>query len=95
MAAYLIGDVEVIDAAGYEVYRQQVPATITAYGGRYLARGGAIETLEGGWAPQRCVILEFPSMARLKTWWDSPEYVPLRAIRERTTRSRIIVTEGL
>ena len=95
MAAYLIGDVEVIDAAGYDVYRQQVPATIAAYGGRYLARGGAIETLEGGWAPQRCVILEFPSMAQLKTWWDSPEYVPLRAIRERTTHSRIIVTEGL
>jgi len=95
MAAYLIGDVEVIDATGYETYRQQVPATIAAYGGRYLARGGAIETLEGAWTPKRCVVLEFPDMAQLKTWWDSPEYVPLRAIRERTTRSNIIVTEGI
>jgi uncharacterized protein (DUF1330 family) len=95
MAAYLIGDVEVIDATGYETYRQQVPATIAAHGGRYLARGGAIETLEGAWTPKRCVVLEFPSMAQLKTWWDSPEYVPLRAIRERTTRSNIIVTEGV
>jgi len=95
MAAYLIGDVEVIDAAGYEVYRMQVPATIDAYGGRYLARGGATQAMEGGWEPHRCVILEFPSMAQLKTWWDSPEYVPLRAIRERTTHSRIIFTEGL
>ena len=95
MAAYLIGDVEVIDAAGFEVYGRQVPATVAAYGGRYLARGGAIEPLEGGWAPKRCVILEFPSMAQLETWWDSPEYVPLRAIRERTARSRIFVTEGL
>jgi uncharacterized protein (DUF1330 family) len=95
MAAYLFGDVEVLDAAGYADYRRQVPATVAAYGGRYLARGGAIETLEGAWSPTRCVILEFPSMAQLKVWWNSPEYVPLRALRERTTRSRIIVTEGV
>ena len=95
MAAYLIGDVEVLDAAGYEVYRQQVPATVAAYGGRYLVRGGAIEQLEGTWAPSRCVVLEFPGMAQLKTWWNSPEYVPLRALRERSTRSNIIVTEGV
>ncbi len=95
MAAYLIGEVEVLDAAGYAAYGQQVPATVAAYGGRYLARGGAIERLEGNWAPSRCVVLEFPSMAQLKTWWDSPEYVPLRALRERCTRSNIIVTEGV
>jgi uncharacterized protein (DUF1330 family) len=95
MAAYVIADVEVLDSAGYEAYRQQVPATIAAYGGRYLARGGATEVLEGGWSPRRCVILEFPSMAQLKAWWDSPEYRPLRAIRERTTRSNLVATEGL
>jgi len=95
MPAYVIADVEVIDGAGYETYRQQVPATITAYGGRYLARGGATEVLEGSWTPKRCVILEFPSMAQLKRWWDSPEYQPLRAIRERTTRSNLVATEGL
>ena len=95
MAAYLIGDVEVVDAAGFGEYRRQVPATVAAYGGRYLARGGAVETLEGSWSPKRCVILEFPSMAQLKVWWDSPEYVPLRALRERTTRSSIVVTEGV
>ena len=95
MAAYLIGDVEVVDAAGFGEYQRQVPATVAAYGGRYLARGGAVETLEGSWSPKRCVILEFPSMAQLKVWWDSPEYVPLRALRERTTRSSIVVTEGV
>jgi uncharacterized protein (DUF1330 family) len=95
MAAYLIGDVEVIDAAGFEVYRQQVPATIAAHGGRYLVRGGAIEKLEGVGSPKRCVVLEFPSMAQLKTWWDSPEYKVLRDLRERTARSNIFVTEGV
>ncbi len=95
MTAYLIADVEVLDAVAYEEYRQKVPATIAAYGGRYIARGGATEVLEGSWSPKRCVLLEFPSMARLKAWWDSPEYVPLRAIRQRATRSNLIVTEGL
>ncbi len=95
MPAYVIADVEVLDATGYEEYRQKVPATITAYGGRYLARGGATEVLEGSWSPKRCVILEFPDMERFRAWWDSPEYVPLRRLRERTTRSHLVVTQGL
>ena len=95
MVAYVIADIEVIDAAGYEEYRRQVPGTIAAYGGRYLARGGATEVLEGTWSPNRCVILEFPDMERFKAWWSSPEYAPVRAIRERTTQSNLVVTQGL
>lgn len=95
MSAYVIADVEVIDPVGYEDYRQKVPATIAAHGGRYLARGGAMEVLEGAWSPKRCVILEFPSMAQFRAWWTSPEYAPLRALRERTTKSHLVVTEGL
>lgn len=95
MSAYVIADVEVIDSAGYEQYRQQVPATIAAFGGRYLVRGGALTALEGDWLPKRCVILEFPSMAQLEAWYDSPAYVPLRALRQRTTKSRLVKVEGL
>jgi uncharacterized protein (DUF1330 family) len=95
MAAYVIANVEVADPAGYEEYKKQAPATITAYGGRYLTRGGAREVLEGDWAPNRVVILEFPSMAQLKAWYDSPEYRPLRQIRERTTKSSIVAVEGV
>lgn len=95
MAVYVIADVEVVDRDGYEEYRQQVPATIAAYGGRYLARGGATEVLEGTWSPKRCIILEFPDMAGFQAWWTSPEYVPLRALRERTTKSHLVLTQGL
>lgn len=95
MATYVIADVEVTDAAGYEEYRQKVPATIAAHGGRYLARGGATELLEGSWLPKRCVILEFPTRAQFTAWWTSAEYEPLRALRQRTTKSHLIVTEGL
>ena len=95
MAAYLIADVEVLDPSGFAEYQQRVPATITQYGGRYLVRGGAPETLEGAWSPKRCVVLEFPSMAQLRIWYASPEYLPLIAIRQRTTRSKLVATEGI
>jgi len=95
MSAYLIADVEVLDSAGYEEYRQQVPATIAAFGGKYLVRGGALTALEGDWSPKRCVVLEFPSLEKLKAWYDSPAYVPLRAVRQRTTKSKLVMVEGL
>lgn len=95
MAAYVIADIEILDPQLFEEYRQKVPATITAHGGRYLARGGATEVLEGSWSPRRCVILEFPDMERFRTWWASPEYAPLRTLRQRATRSNLIVTQGL
>jgi len=95
MAAYLVADIEVLDPEGYEEYRQKAPATIAAYGGRYLARGGVSSVLEGDWSPKRLVLLEFPSMQGLDAWWNSPEYRPLRAIRERTARSNMVASEGL
>jgi uncharacterized protein (DUF1330 family) len=95
MAAYLIADIEITEPVGYEEYRRRVPAIIAAHGGRYLARGGATEVLEGTWQPRRSAIIEFPSLASLKAFWDSPEYQPLRAIRERSARSNLVVIEGL
>ena len=95
MAAYIFANVEITDPAGYEEYRKQVPATIASYGGRYLTRAGATEVLEGNWTSKRLVILEFSDMARLKAWYDSPEYRPLREIRERTAKSIVLAIEGV
>ncbi len=94
MAAYLIGDIEVLDAEGFEDYRARVPAVIAAHGGSYKVRGGAIEVLEDDWTPKRCVILEFPDMAMLKAFYNSPEYAPLLALRKTCTKSKIIAVEG-
>jgi uncharacterized protein (DUF1330 family) len=95
MAAYVIADIEVTDSAGFAEYQQKVPATIAAHGGRYLVRGGAVEVAEGHWSPNRCVVLEFADMAQLKKWYGSPEYRPLIAIRERTTRSNLVFVDGV
>jgi uncharacterized protein (DUF1330 family) len=95
MPAYLVAELEVTDPAGFEEYRKGVPATIAAHGGRYLARGGALESLEGGWSPKRMVILEFPSLAQAKAWYTSPEYQELLALRQRSSNSKAVLIEGL
>lgn len=95
MAAYVLADIEVTDPAAFEEYRQGVSATVTAFGGRYLTRGGKVEVLEGAWTPKRLVILEFPSMARLKEWYDAPEYQPLLELRKKATVSNLVIAEGI
>jgi len=95
MPAYVMAFIEVKDPVGFEEYRQKVPPTIAAHGGRYLARGGQAEAVEGTSPGKRVAILEFPSYAQAKAWWESPEYQPLRVLRERTTDSTLIITEGL
>ncbi len=94
MAAYLIVDLEVKNSAGYDDYRRQVPATLAKYGGRFIVRGGASETLEGSWAPKRVVVVEFPDMAALKRWYNSEDYKPLIALRQKHSAGDVIAVEG-
>ncbi len=95
MSAYFVVDIEVIDAFGYEEYRRLAPATVSAYGGRYLTRGGKVESIEGDWMPHRFVVLEFESIAQIKKWYDSPEYSAIKPIRLRTTNSKAFIIEGV
>ena len=95
MPAYVIVEVEVTDPAGYEDYKQMVPPSLAAYGGKYAVRGGACETLEGSWQPKRVVVLEFPSVARARQWWTSEEYSAAKALRQRTATTQMIVVEGI
>ena len=95
MAGYLIAEIEVHDPALFEEYRKQVPATIARYGGKYLVRGGATDTIEGGWTPARLVVLEFPSLEQARKWYHSAEYKPLLAMRLKAAKSKAILAEGV
>jgi uncharacterized protein (DUF1330 family) len=95
MAAYVIGEVDVMDPAAYEEYRKQVGAVLTKYGGRFIARGGKVEALEGGWSPKRLVLLEFPSMEQALKWYRSPEYAPLIKLRQKASRGKLVALEGI
>lgn len=94
MPAYLISTIEITDPAGYEEYRKQVAPVLQKYGGRFLVRGGAYETLEGEWPEWRHVVLEFPSKEQARAWYDSPEYTPLKRLRQSASEGRGIIIEG-
>jgi uncharacterized protein (DUF1330 family) len=95
MPAYVIAEVTVTDASTMEEYRKQVPATVARYGGRFLVRGGAHETIEGDWKPNRLVILEFPTMEQARRWYDSEEYREPKALRIKSGRTNLVVVEGV
>ena len=95
MTAYFIVDNEVTDHAGFEEYRNQVPATVEKYGGKFLVRGGRVQALEGDWKPKRIVVTEFPTTEHAQRWYDSEEYRVLKALRLRTARGSVVLVEGV
>ncbi|HCR53731.1 MAG TPA: DUF1330 domain-containing protein [Cytophagales bacterium] len=95
MPAYIIVDVEITDPNEYEEYKKHTPDSLVPYDGKFLTRGGAVETLEGTWKPGRLVILEFPSMEKAKAWWNSPGYAPAKLIRQRASNTQMIVADGI
>ena len=95
MTAYVIVDIDVHDPVGYEEYKRLAPAAVELYGGKYIARGGKTETLEGDWKPSRLVILQFASSEQAKKWLNSDEYRDARAMRLKTTKSQMVIIEGV
>jgi len=95
MSAYVIVEIDIVDPTGYEEYKQLASATVEKYGGKYIVRGGAVETLEGDWKPKRIVVLQFGSMQRAKDWLYCEEYREPRKMRHRTARTRMVVVEGV
>ena len=95
MSAYVISEVEVRDASGFEAYRTVAAKTIAQFGGRYLVRGGAAGLVEGGPPPNTIIIVEFPSMQRLQEWYASPEYAEALEIRRTALERRLVFVEGV
>ena len=92
---YVIVEIEVTDPVVYEEYRRQAEASVIAQGGKYIVRGGGKETLEGDWQPKRLVVLEFPSVAQARAWWNCEEYREPKKLRQRSARTQMILVEGV
>lgn len=95
MAAYLISDITVRDRAAFESYRTRAADAIRAYGGRYLARLGEVQLLEGSWNPNMIVIVEFPNLEQARAWYRSPEYAFALEVRDKALRRNLIITDGV
>ncbi len=95
MPAYVIALVEILQPERYPEYKEHASRAVAAFGGRYIARGGRVEVLEGDWEPKRTVILEFANMERARAWWSSEEYREGKALRQSITRSTLVLVEGV
>ena len=95
MSAYVVVQETVHDQTTFDAYRKDVLPTITAHGGRFIVRGGNMTVVEGEWPNPRLVILEFPSRAAAEGWYRSPEYQKILPLRLKSTRSNLVVIDGV
>jgi len=94
MAAYIVIRVDVRDWDRYRAYMQATPAALAQYGGRFIARGGETVTLEGPPETRRMALVEFPTLAQAKAFYDSPEYQAAKALREGACDAEFVALEG-
>ena len=92
--AYVLVQVEVSNPQQYGEYTKLSPGIIEKFGGHFLARGGRSTTLEGPPAPGRVVVIEFPSFERAQAFYNSPEYVAARKVREGAAKAQFVLVEG-
>jgi uncharacterized protein (DUF1330 family) len=93
--AYLVLDLAIHDLQGFLPYISAIPAFIEKHGGRYVVHGAEPTVMEGDWAPERMVILEFPSRQNATAFLDDPDAQALFAVRHRTTTSRLVLVDEL
>src|SRR5580693_9852528 len=95
MAAYLISDITVRDRAAFEIYRTRAADAIHTYGGRYLARLGKVQVLEGSWNPNMIVIVEFPNLEQARAWYRSTEYAFALEVHDKALSRNLILVDGV
>lgn len=95
MAAYLISDITVRDRTDFEIYRARAAEAIHTHGGRYLARLGEVQVLEGSWNPSMIVIVEFPNLEQARAWYRSAEYAFALEVRDTALSRNLILVKGL
>jgi uncharacterized protein (DUF1330 family) len=81
-AAYAVGHITVRNAAKWDEYRSQVPATIAPWNAELVFRGELAEVLSGQHAHRDTVVIRFPNLAALQGWYRSPAYQALIPLRE-------------
>ena len=86
---------EVTDPAGFEEYQKLAGPTLASYGGKFIASSQSVEVVEGDWAPQSFVVLEFESLEQAKRWYNSPEYQAALPKRKNSTNSGVIMGAGM
>jgi uncharacterized protein (DUF1330 family) len=95
MKAYVIALETVHDKAMFAEYAKDVPATLAAFGGQLVARGGKFTVLEGEWQHPRTVIIEFPSREAAEGWYKSADYQKIIGLRHKSSSGNLVVMDGI
>ena len=94
MKAYIIAHIETKNLEAMKQYREKVFDIVSNHGGKYLVRGGEMESLEGDFFKHRLVIIEFPNLNSAKGFYESVEYQPLLTLRIESGISNTALVEG-
>jgi uncharacterized protein (DUF1330 family) len=94
MKAFIVAAETIKDESTFSAYRKAIPATLEAFGGKFVVRGGSLKLLEGDWPHPRLVIIEFPSREAADGWYRSPEYQKIIGLRLSSSIGNLIIVEG-
>ncbi|WP_033261973.1 DUF1330 domain-containing protein [Amycolatopsis vancoresmycina] len=74
-------------------YMERIQATLDPHGGKFLVHGAQVEVREGEW-PGALVVIEFPSLAAAREWYDSPAYREILRLRADHIPGDLILVDG-
>lgn len=94
MTAYVIAEVDVKDAEAYKLYAEKAPGVTQPAGGRYLARAGEVECLEGEPPKSRIVVIEFDSMEAARNFYYGKAYQEIIPLRQAASDGRLFLVQG-
>jgi uncharacterized protein (DUF1330 family) len=95
MAGYMMVQSTISNEEQYQKYRDAVVPLIMKFGGKFSIRGGKVEVLEGQPDGRSMVVFEFPSMEAIHAFWNSPEYVPVKKIRQGAAAVNVWAVPGI
>ncbi len=94
MVAYVIAEVDVKDAEKYKLYADKAPGVTLPAGGKYLARAGRVECLEGTPPKSRVVVIEFADMETARAFYYGKAYQEIIPLRQAASEGRLFLVEG-
>jgi uncharacterized protein (DUF1330 family) len=98
MPGYVVTMIDIDDHEKFSEYARAVGPTLAKYGGRVGLRGPIVGVVEGHLAvgpDTRLIVLEFPTLADARRWYDSDEYKPLIAQREAISSTTAFLIDGV
>jgi uncharacterized protein (DUF1330 family) len=94
-SGYILANVDVKHPGQYEEYKRLSTIAMKAHGAEVCVRGGKADVLEGGWTPNRLVLLKFPSVEQARKFYESTEYGAARKAREGIAVMSMVLVEGV